>query len=104
MRKARAMLLAGDPLSPQEAVELGFANELCVDPKEKAQQRAATLAKLAPKAMQNNKAMLMRESRQRLLDIVEYENERLIFMVTQPEAHEALAAMLEKRAPDFSQC
>jgi len=104
VRKARAMLLAGDPLSAQEAVELGFANEVCTDPLASAQQRAVKLAKLAPKAMQNNKAMLMRESRQRLLDIVEYENEKLLFLVTQPEAHEALAAMLEKRPANFSNC
>jgi enoyl-CoA hydratase/carnithine racemase len=104
VRKARAMLLAGDPLSAQEAITLGFANEICDDPDAAAMKRATGLASLAPKAMQNSKAMLMREYRQQLLKTVDYENQQLMFLITQPESQEAVSAFMEKRVPDFSEC
>lgn len=104
VRKARAMLLAGEPMQANEAVTLGFANEVCESPDNAAMQRSITLAKLAPIAMRTSKAMLMRESRQQLLDIVEYENKSLAYLVTQPECREAVSAFMEKRPTNFSQC
>ncbi|MFT5808401.1 MAG: enoyl-CoA hydratase/carnithine racemase [Moritella dasanensis] len=104
VRKARAMLLAGEPMLASEAVTLGFANEVCDSPDNAAMQRSITLAKLAPIAMRTSKAMLMKESRKQLLDIVEYENKSLAHLVTQPESREAVSAFMEKRQPDFSQC
>lgn len=103
-RKARAMLLAGDPLSAQEAIALGFANEVCDDPDTAALKRTTGLAKLAPKAMQNSKRMLTQENRQQLLETVDYENQQLMFLVTQPESREAVSAFIEKRPPNFDDC
>ena len=104
VRKARAMLLAGERMLASEAVTLGFANEVCESPDNVAMQKVITLAKLAPIAMRTSKAMLMRESRQQLLDTVEYENKTLANLVTQAESREAVSAFMEKRQPDFNQC
>ncbi|MDX2319985.1 MAG: enoyl-CoA hydratase-related protein [Moritella sp.] len=103
-RKAKAMILAGERMLATEAVTLGFANEVSTSADDTAAAKAVSLAKLAPIAMRTSKAMLMNASRQQLLDIIEYENKKLAYLVTQPESQEAVNAFIEKRQPDFNLC
>ncbi|PKH05997.1 enoyl-CoA hydratase/isomerase family protein [Moritella sp. Urea-trap-13] len=102
IRKAKSMLLAGERMLADEAVTLGFANEVCKSADDTATAKAETLAKLAPIAMRTSKAMLMKTSRPNLLALIEYENKNLAYLVTQPESREAVNAFMEKRQPDFS--
>ncbi|QFI37983.1 enoyl-CoA hydratase [Moritella marina ATCC 15381] len=104
IRKAKAMLLAGERMLADEAVTLGFANQVCESADDTATAKAESLAKLAPIAMRTSKAMLMKASRPKLLALIEYENKNLAHLVTQPESREAVNAFMEKRQPDFSCC
>ena len=102
IRKAKAMLLSGERMLAAEAVTLGFANEVCSSADDTATEKAMSLAKLAPIAMRTSKAMLMKTARPNLLALIEYENQKLAYLVTQPESREAVSAFLEKRQPDFN--
>jgi len=102
IRKAKAMLLLGERMLAEEAVSLGFANEVSVSADDTATAKAMTLAKLAPIAMRTSKALLMKTARPSLLALIEYENKALAHLVTQPESREAVNAFMEKRQPDFS--
>lgn len=104
IRKAKAMLLAGERMLADEAVTLGFANQVCESADDIATAKAESLARLAPIAMRTSKAMLMKTSRPKLLALIEYENKNLAHLVTQPESREAVNAFMEKRQPDFSCC
>lgn len=102
-RKAKAMLMMGEPMMASEAESLGFVNQVVDSPFNKAQTYVKQLASLPPNAMRNTKALLNASSIEPLLAGIEIENQLLFDLLAQPEAKEAISAFLEKRAPDFSQ-
>ncbi|OAN18197.1 enoyl-CoA hydratase [Photobacterium jeanii] len=103
VRKAKAMLMLGEVMTAEEALELGFATGLSHNPMEDAQACLEQLAQLPPSALQISKSMLVDYEVEELVKTVDIENTQLFHLLTQPEAREAITAFLEKRPADFSQ-
>ncbi|MGF1682381.1 enoyl-CoA hydratase/isomerase family protein [Photobacterium minamisatsumaniensis] len=97
-RKAKAMLMLGEPMDATEAVRLGFVNEISPDPEQAATACANTISQLPPNAMRITKAMLSTPDRETLLKLVKQENEQLTRQIKQPEAMKAFRLFLEKSA------
>ncbi len=102
-QKAAAMLLLGDALDAQEALEAGFVYRVVEDAAlmDSARSLAGRLAALPPQAVRQTKH-LMRRGKPDLLDRIPEELDLFRARVSSPEAAEAFAAFVEKRAPDFS--
>ncbi|MDF1834605.1 MAG: enoyl-CoA hydratase [Alteraurantiacibacter sp. bin_em_oilr2.035] len=100
--RAFAMLAMGEKVEASEAVQIGLANEVVSRAQldQALHLAAARIAKLPPSATQATKA-LMQDKAEIDAKIVE---EIVIFAerMKSPEATEAFAAFMEKRAPDFS--
>ncbi|MGR5141160.1 enoyl-CoA hydratase-related protein [Photobacterium sp. DNB23_23_1] len=101
-RKAKEMLLLGAPMTAEEALTLGFVNQISNTPDDAALQCAEQIAQLPPKAMQISKSMLGQQDKERLLRTIENENVELIKRIRSEEAKEAVSAFLEKRPAQFS--
>lgn len=102
-QKASAMLLLGDPLDAEAALEAGFVYQVVDDAElmTAARALAARLAALPPSAIRQTK-QLMRTGKPALPDRIAEELVLFTQRVQSPEASEAFAAFMEKRAPDFS--
>ncbi len=102
-QKASAMLLLGDPLDAEAALEAGFVYQVVDDAElmTAARALAARLAALPPSAIRQTK-QLMRTGKTALPDRIAEELVLFTQRVQSPEASEAFAAFMEKRAPDFS--
>jgi enoyl-CoA hydratase/carnithine racemase len=102
-QKAAAMLLLGDSLTAQEALDAGFVYQVVDDADLMTAARAVAgrLAALPPQSIRQTKA-LMRHGKPDLTDRIAEELELFRDRVHSPEAAEAFAAFVEKRAPDFS--
>jgi enoyl-CoA hydratase/carnithine racemase len=102
-QRAAAMLLLGDSLDAQEALEVGFVYQVVDDAElmTAARALAARLAALPPQAIRQTKH-LMRRGKPDLPDRIAEELDLFRQRVHAPEAAEAFAAFMEKRAPDFS--
>lgn len=99
-RKARSMLLSNEPMSAEEAVQYGMANEVCDDPFAKALKKAEQLAAMAPESMILTKSML-NHNKEEIVKLIEKENKLLLERVKKEEAKEAINAFIEKRMPSF---
>lgn len=102
LRKAKEMLLLGMPMTAEEALALGFINQINQTPDDLAFQCAEQISQLPPKAMQISKRMLSQQDKARLLTTIEDENVELITRIRSDEAKEAVSAFLEKRPAKFS--
>jgi enoyl-CoA hydratase/carnithine racemase len=102
-QRASAMLLLGDALDAQAALEVGFVFQVVddADLMTAARALAARTAALPPQAIRETK-QLMRRGAPNLSDRISEELELFRERVASPEAAEAFAAFMEKRAPDFS--
>ncbi len=102
-QKASAMLLLGDSLDAEAALAAGFVYQVVDDAElmHAARALAGRLAALPPQAIRQTK-QLMRRGKQDLPDRISEELELFRERVYSPEAAEAFAAFMEKRAPDFS--
>jgi enoyl-CoA hydratase/carnithine racemase len=102
-QRAAAMLLLGDSMDAQTAAEVGFVYRVVddADLMNAARTVAARLAALPPQAIRETKR-LMRHGKPDLPGRIEEELEVFRQRVHSPEAAEAFAAFMEKRAPDFS--
>ena len=102
-QKAAAMLLLGDSMTAQEALDAGFVYQVVddADLMDAARAVAARLAALPPTSIRQTKE-LMRRGKTDLPDRIAEELELFRDRVHSPEAAEAFAAFVEKRAPDFS--
>jgi len=100
---ASAMLLLGDALDAEAAHQAGFVYQVVDDAEllNSARALAGRLAALPPGAVQQTKR-LMRHGQPVLSDRIAEELELFRDRVHSPEAAEAFAAFMEKRAPDFS--
>ena len=102
-QKAAAMLLLGDPLDAKSAYEAGFVYQVVDDAElmTAAHAVAGRLAALPPQAIRQTK-QLMRRGHPSLPERIDEELELFRARVASPEAAEAFAAFMEKRAPNFS--
>jgi enoyl-CoA hydratase/carnithine racemase len=102
-QRASAMLLLGDSLDAEAALAVGFVYQVVDDAELMTAARAvaARLAALPPQAIRQTKH-LMRRGKPDLADRISEELELFRERVASPEAAEAFAAFMEKRAPDFS--
>jgi enoyl-CoA hydratase/carnithine racemase len=102
-QKAAALLLLGDALDADGALAAGFVYEVVADADlmDAARAVAGRLAALPPEAVRQTKH-LMRRGRTDLPARIEEELALFRDRVRSPEAAEAFAAFMEKRAPDFS--
>ena len=102
-QKASAMLLLGDPLDAEAALAAGFVYQVVddADLMTAARAVAARLAALPPQAIRQTKH-LIRRGKPDLAARIGEELEMFRDRVASPEAGEAFAAFMEKRAPDFS--
>jgi enoyl-CoA hydratase/carnithine racemase len=102
-QRASAMLLLGDPLDAETALAAGFVYQVVddADLMTAARAVAARLAALPPQAIRQTK-YLMRLGKPDLAARIGEELELFRERVSSPEAAEAFAAFMEKRAPDFS--
>lgn len=102
-QRASALLLLGEPMDAETALQWGFVNRV-VDATElmdTARAMAQRLATLPPEAVRLTKRLIRHgapDLAERIADELALFRERL----TSPEAKEAFAAFVEKRAPDFS--
>jgi len=103
LQRANALLLLGEPLDAETALNWGFVNQVVDDAAlmETARALAARVAGLPPQAVRLTKQLIRQGSR----DLTERIGEELVIFkerVRSPEAGEAFAAFVEKRKPDFS--
>jgi enoyl-CoA hydratase/carnithine racemase len=102
-QRAAAMLLLGDALDAEAAHAAGFVYQVVDDAElmPVARALAGRLAALPPQAIRQTK-QLMRRGKPDLEGRIGEELELFRARVQSPEAAEAFAAFMEKRAPDFS--
>ena len=89
-------------MTAEEALALGFINQISQTPDDLAFQSAEKISQLPPKAMRISKRMLSQQDKARLLRTIEDENVELIKRIRSDEAKEAVSAFLEKRPAKFS--
>ena len=102
-QRASALMLLGEPLTAETALEWGFVNQV-VEPEalmDTARGFARRLAALPPQAVRQTKQLIRHGAPDITARIAE---ELLLFRerLSSPEAGEAFAAFVEKRQPDFS--
>lgn len=103
LQRASALLLLGEPMDAEIALQWGFINRVVDDAAlmDTAHAMAQRLAALPPEAVQLTKRLIRHGTPDlagRIAEELQLFRERL----TSPEAKEAFAAFVEKRAPDFS--
>jgi enoyl-CoA hydratase/carnithine racemase len=102
-QRAAALLLLGEPLSAETALEWGFVYQVVddADLMETARAVARRMAALPPQAVRETKK-LIRHGQPEIADRIAEELELFRERLVSPEAGEAFAAFMEKRKPDFS--
>jgi enoyl-CoA hydratase/carnithine racemase len=103
-QRANWFLLAAEWLTATEAVEAGLALEVVDDDGllDHVLGKARILAALPSSSLQATKSLIMAPVREQLKNSAMEENRVLASLVGTPANREALAAFVEKRAPDFS--
>ena len=102
--RAAELILTGQTFDARRAVELGLVTQVVPNQEllATATDTAQKLAQKAPTALQACKRLMKQSTRGQLEQAIKFENEEFSAHVRSPEAKEAFAAFLEKRAPDFS--
>jgi enoyl-CoA hydratase/carnithine racemase len=103
-KRAAEKLLLGEPISPEEAVEMGFINRILAPGEvlDYALRQAARLAAMPPGALRTTKRLLREPVRAAVERAIQEETTAFGELLASPEAKEAFTAFLEKRKPDFS--
>ena len=104
MLRASELLLLGDPFDAATAREAGLVNAVVPTPAEAdalALSRAEALAAKPPEALRTSRALLRRGT-VAAMEALRLEGAEFARLLHGPEAREALAAAVEKRAPDWS--
>lgn len=105
-RVAFELMVMGDTFGAERARELGIVNEVL--PAEEVLARALnaaqTLTQMPPKALLNGKQLLKTSQECTLAEALEAEMAQFKQALQSAESLEAITAILEKRAPDFSGC
>jgi enoyl-CoA hydratase/carnithine racemase len=102
-QRASALLLLGEPLDAETALQWGFVNRVVDDAAlmDTARDMAHRLAMLPPQAVRLTKR-LIRHGAPDMTGRMEEELALFRERLGSPEAKEAFAAFMEKRKPDFS--
>lgn len=101
--RALDLNITGDTMSPQEALDIGLVNR--VFPQEEVRERtleyARKIVESATYAVSNIKLSIMNGKEMPLNVAIRYEGELQNLLFRSEDAHEGLAAFLEKRNPDW---
>ncbi|PSV58823.1 enoyl-CoA hydratase-related protein [Photobacterium sp. GB-3] len=97
-RKAKAMLLLGEEMTVEEALSLGFINQITIQPEQHAVHCANALIALPKEALQHTKKLLSDHSRQQLIDCIDKENDLIFKLIKRSEATCALSRFKEKKS------
>lgn len=102
--KAAEKLLFGEPISAEEALEMGLVNRLVPPGQvlEVAMHQAQRFRALPPGAVRETKRLLKSSQRAAVHLAMESELVSISRMLGTAEAREALSAFLERRKPDFA--
>ncbi len=102
--RAAEWLLLGEPFDATAAAEAGLINAVVdADALEAhAANVAQRLTRLPPQALAATKRLLRQRERERVLSVMDEELDVFVRLLGGDEAREAISAVLEKRAPDFS--
>ncbi len=103
-KKAMEKLLLSEPITPAEAVHMGFVTAVFKDDDvlKETLARAARLTKLPSGSLRATKALLRKSQGQAIRQALNAEHETLISRLGSEEAQEACKAFEEGRKPDFS--
>lgn len=102
--RAAEKLLFGEPISAEEAVEMGIVNRL-LPPGEVldyALKQARRFSALPPEAVRHTKRLLKAGWRNAVQQAMASELETFTRLLQSAESREALSAFLERRKPDFA--
>lgn len=102
--KSKRHLLTGDPIGAEEAHRLGAVSDLVDEPDQvlpAAMELARKIAALPPIAVQYTKRALNHSMQRAALDHFEFAMALEQYAITSDDLKEALAAIREKRKPDF---
>jgi enoyl-CoA hydratase/carnithine racemase len=103
-RHAAEKLLLGDPLSAEEALEIGLVNRI-LPPGEvldHARRQCERLRQLPPDSVRETKRLMKAPWRAAVDKAIAEENAVLQRLIAGPHAREAFQAFVERRKPDFS--
>ena len=98
-------LLLGEPITPSEALEFGFATQV-LPPDQvlaHATRKAEKFAALPPDAVRTTKRLMRAASHVKMDELIVAEAAEFGRLLRSAEAREAMAAFFEKRKPDFAQ-
>jgi len=103
-RRAAEKLLLGEPISAEEAVEMGIVNRILApaDVLSYALRQAARFNSLPPGAVRASKRLLKSGWAAAIERQIGEESARFAERLASPEAKEAFRAFFERRKPDFS--
>jgi len=104
-RHAAAKLLLGEPFSADEALAMGFVNQVLDDDAvlDHARAQAAKLAALPASSIRITKRLMKGDATVDVAARMQKEGVEFRAMLSSPEAREAFTAFFEKRKPDFKQ-
>ncbi|SIN68428.1 Enoyl-CoA hydratase [Parasphingorhabdus marina DSM 22363] len=102
MAVANDILLAGRTLNAEEALRFGLIARIFPDGElqEAARQIALHIASSAPNALRQSKS-LIRNQRDQIADQMQAEGRLFVDQLQSPDFRESVAAMMEKRAPNY---
>lgn len=103
--RAARLLLLGETFSGTQAARWGIASEALEDGAAtlaRADEAARALAALAPSAVVDSKRLMRAPGREELRRVIVEEGDLFAQRLRSPEAAEAFAAFVERRAADFS--
>jgi enoyl-CoA hydratase/carnithine racemase len=103
-QRASEILLFGEPISAEDAQQIGFVNKVITEPSALpyAEQRARKLAALSLGSVLRTKSLLKDgELKSAVLNQIDIEGKVFIDRLHGPAAKEALTSFLEKRTPNF---
>ena len=103
--RAAEKLLLGEAFGADEALAIGFVNQVLDDDAvlAHAEKQAAKLAALPASSIRTSKWLMKGDLGDAVAQRIDKENAAFREMLGSPEAKEAFAAFLEKRKPDFAQ-
>ncbi|GAA4651876.1 enoyl-CoA hydratase [Kistimonas scapharcae] len=102
-RRATELLLLGETMSAEEAVNTGIANAVFdKDYQEKALDKARRIAALPPAAIRMAKQLMKEPLEEQVSRQIAREGAAFVERLSSPEAREAMMAFMQKRPADFS--